>query len=135
MKRALTASWMVRLGLAVALVVIALVAALPVIPPNAVPASAPESTFSAERAMEDLEAVAREPHPIGSAAQYRVRDYILAQAEALGISAEVQRAEVAGGRTAENVIVRMPGTANSPDVQVFRRATSRAVEVDCRVGG
>ena len=43
-----------------------------------------------------------------------MRDYILAQAESLGLPAEVQRAEnVAPGRTAENVIVRLPGAADS----------------------
>jgi hypothetical protein len=63
--------------------------------------------------MEDLEVVAREPHPIGSAGQERVRDYILTQAQALGLPTEVQKAEVAPGRTAKNIIVRMPGTANS----------------------
>ena len=63
--------------------------------------------------MEDLQVVAREPHPIGSAEQERVRDYILEQAETLGLPAEVQRSEVGSGRTAENVIVRMPGMANS----------------------
>ncbi|HEX2729667.1 MAG TPA: M20/M25/M40 family metallo-hydrolase [Rubrobacteraceae bacterium] len=113
MKRVRTASRTLRLGLAVALAVIALVAALPAIAPNPVPASAPESNFSAQRAMEDLRVVAREPHPMGSAAQARVRDYILAQADAFGLPAEVQRAEVAGGRTTENVVVRLPGMANS----------------------
>ena len=57
--------------------------------------------------------VARESHPIGSSAQERVRNYILAQAETLGLPAEVQRAEVTGGHTAKNVIVRLPGMANS----------------------
>jgi hypothetical protein len=113
MKRMVGASWIVRLGLAVALVVIALMAALPVIPPNSVPASAPKSTFSAGRAMEDLKVVAREPHPMGSPQQERVRDYILEQAHALGLPAEVQQAEVTGGRVAENILVRLPGTANT----------------------
>jgi len=54
MKRTKAASWIIRLGLAVALVAIALVAAGPVIPPNPVPPSASKSTFSAQRAMEDL---------------------------------------------------------------------------------
>lgn len=113
MKRTAAASWMIRLGLAVALVIIVVVAALPMIPPNPVPAGAPEGTFSAERAMKDLEVVAREPHPMDSAAQERVRDYIVGQAQALGLPTEVQRAEVSGGRVAQNVIVRIPGTANS----------------------
>ncbi|HEX2741031.1 MAG TPA: M28 family peptidase [Rubrobacter sp.] len=114
MKRTPTSFWMVRLGLVVALAIIALAAALPVIPPNPAPASAPESTFSAQRAMGDLRVVAREPHPIGSAEQERVRDYIISQARTLGFSTEVQRAAVGSGRTAENVIVRIPGTENSP---------------------
>ena len=113
MKRTVGASWMVRLGLAVALVALALLTALPIIPPNPLPESAPKTTFSAQRAMEDLRVVAREPHPIGSAEQERVRDYTLGQAQTLGLSTEVQRAEVAPGRTAENVMVRIPGTANS----------------------
>jgi hypothetical protein len=43
MKRTLGASRMVRLGLAVALVALALLAALPVIPPNPAPASTPRA--------------------------------------------------------------------------------------------
>ena len=113
MKHTVAASWIIRLGLAVALMAIALLAARPIIPPNPVPASAPKSTFSAQRTMQDLKVVAREPHPIGSAEQERVRAYILGQAKALGLPTEVQRAEVAPGRIAENVIVRLPGTANS----------------------
>ena len=113
MNRTVAASWMVRLGLAAALVAIALAAALPVIPPNPVPASASKVTFSAQRAMEDLDVVAPKPHPIGSAEQERVRDYLLAQAKALGLPTKVQDAEVAPGRTAKNIIVRMPGTTDS----------------------
>jgi hypothetical protein len=113
MQRTTRASWIVRLGLAVALMIIALVAALPVIPPKPVPESVPASTFSAGRAMEDLEVVAREPHPMGSAAQKRLRDYIVEQAQALGLPTEVQRTDVSGGRVAQNVIVRVSGTANS----------------------
>jgi hypothetical protein len=79
------------LGLAVALVAIAWFAALPVIPPDLVPTTAPKDAFSAERAMEELRVVARAPHPAGSAAQGRVREYILARAKALGLPAEVQR--------------------------------------------
>jgi hypothetical protein len=79
------------LGLAVALVAIVGVAALPFIPPNPVPASALQDTFSAERAMEELRLVARAPHPAGSAQQARVREYILARAKTLGLPAETQR--------------------------------------------
>lgn len=109
-----------------ALVAIAWIAALPVVPPDPVPTSAPQDAFSAQRAMEDLRAVARAPHPAGSAAQGRVREYILARAQALGLPAEVQRrsgveSPVWGGwsGTVENVIVRVPGTRSStPDVLI-----------------
>jgi len=86
-----SAWWIARLGLAVALVAIVAVAALPVIPPNPVPARAPKVTFSAQRAMEELKVVARAPHPAGSAQQARVREYILARAKTLGLPAETQR--------------------------------------------
>jgi hypothetical protein len=83
------AVWVVRLGLAVALLALTWLAARPVVTPEVVPASAPETTFSAERAMRELRVVAREPHPAGSAAQARVRDHILERAAALGLRAEV----------------------------------------------
>jgi acetylornithine deacetylase/succinyl-diaminopimelate desuccinylase-like protein len=110
----------------VALVAIAWFAALPVIPPDPVPTTAPKDAFSAERAMDELRVIARAPHPAGSAAQARVREYILARAKALGLPAEVQRrrgveSSMWGGwsGTVENVIVRVPGTRNStPDVLI-----------------
>ena len=114
------------MGLAVALVAIVGVAALPIIPPNPVPASALQDTFSAERAMEELRLVARAPHPAGSAQQARVREYILARAKTLGLPAETQRrrgvkSSAWGGwsGTVENVIVRVSGTRSStPDVLI-----------------
>lgn len=102
--------WALRLLLAAALLALTLVAALPVVPPQAVPADVSDSTFSAERAMQDLEMVAAVPHPTGSAAQQRVREYLVAQAEGLGLPTEVQQD---AGSGAENVIVRMAGRANS----------------------
>ncbi|HEU4540927.1 MAG TPA: M20/M25/M40 family metallo-hydrolase [Jiangellaceae bacterium] len=96
--------------MAAALLALTLVAALPVVPPQAVPADVSDSTFSAERAMQDLEMVAAVPHPTGSAAQQRVREYLVAQAEGLGLPTEVQQD---AGSGAENVIVRMAGRANS----------------------
>ena len=126
MKRTVAASWVARLGLTVALVAIAWVAALPAIPPDPVPAGAPQNAFSAGRALEELRVVARAPHPAGSPAQARVRQYILARAKALGLPTEVQRRRGAessmwGGwsGTVENVIVRVPGTRSSaPDVLI-----------------
>lgn len=103
-------SWLARLVLSVALTALVLLAAGPVVPPRPKPADTSVSTFSAVRAMRDLEVVAAGPHPIGSAAQQRVRDYLLGQAGGLGLRAEVQRDEGSG---AENVIVRLPGASDS----------------------
>ena len=126
MKRTVVAPWLVRLGLALALVAIAWVAALPAIPPDPVPASAPKDAFSAQRVMEQLRVVAQAPHPIGSAAQARVREYILRRARTLRLPAEVQRrrgvkSQWWGGfsGTVRNVIVRVPGTRSlAPDVLI-----------------
>jgi peptidase M28-like protein len=124
MKLVGVAAWAVRVGLAVALLAIAWVAARPVVPPEIVPASAPETAFSAERAMRELRVVAREPHPAGSAAQAQVRDYIVEQAATLGLHAEVQRRRGVESLwtdwvgTVENVIVRVPGTNPTGDVLI-----------------
>jgi hypothetical protein len=101
----------VPLLLAIALLLFAWVSAWPIMSPAVVPASAPKTSFSAERAMGDLRVVAREPHGAGSEAQFRVRDYILAEAAAAGLKGEVQK-----GGIVENVIVRLPGSATTGDV-------------------
>jgi hypothetical protein len=103
-KRFGSVEWLARFVLAIALLVLLWLSARPLIGPASVSAGT-EGRFSAERAMEDLRVVAREPHPAGSEAQARVRDYILAQAAASGLDAEVQK-----GGGVENVIVRLPGT-------------------------
>ena len=62
-------------------------------PPAAVPVSAPATAFSADRAMADVAAVAREPHPTGSAAIARVRDHLLARINGLGLEVSVRPGE------------------------------------------
>jgi hypothetical protein len=62
-------------------------------PPAAVPVSAPASAFSADRAMADVAAIARKPHPTGSAEIARVRDHLLARISALGLEVSVHPGE------------------------------------------
>jgi hypothetical protein len=98
----------------------------PVIPPPVVPASAPLNKFSAERALAHLRAFAREPHPVGTLAHQRVRDYILGQFSKLGVQPEVQTATVVSPRwgspynaaTVRNILARLPGTANTRAVML-----------------
>ncbi len=63
-----------------------------VVPPAALPASAPPDTFSAGRALEHLRVIAAQPHPVGSPANLKVRDYIVQQIRAMGLTPVVQEA-------------------------------------------
>ena len=55
-------------------------------PPVPLARSAPPEIFSAERAMDDVQAIARAPHPTGSAENARVRAYLVRRLQALGFS-------------------------------------------------
>ncbi len=99
---------------------------LQVSPPPVVPATAPSTDFSAERALVYLRAFTREPHPVGTPAHDAVRDYIVAQLSALGVQPEVQTATVVSPRwgspysavTVDNVLARLPGTESTKAVML-----------------
>jgi hypothetical protein len=90
--------------------------------PQPLPASAPPTEFSAERALFYVHRIASRPHPAGSAAA-EVRDSILHELNELGIPAEIQHgagvyqrgAMVLAGH-AENVVARIAGTKPGPAV-------------------
>lgn len=108
------------LALAAGLTLAALLAWFHELPPRPLHADAPAERFSAARAMRDVEALGAAPHPIGSAANARAREHVVARMAALGLSPQVQRADafetrriggetyVVGGRV-ENVIGVLPG--------------------------
>ncbi len=86
-------------------------------PLHARPVSSGATAFSTERALADLQVIARQPHPVGSPENALVRDYIVSQLQQLGLTVEVQTATssrtIRGTtRTAEvqNIIARLPGT-------------------------
>jgi Peptidase family M28 len=95
--------------------------------PQPAPASAPATAFSAARAMADVEAIAKTPHPIGSPANAAVRDHLLRRMSALGLSPQVQRTQVlrqrgdaAFGGVVENLVGVLPGRDRaSPAVLVM----------------
>jgi hypothetical protein len=76
------------------------------------------SGFSAENAFEYLEEIAKEPHPIGSLENKKVRDYLVQTLRAEGLEAEVQTGYVKSSwkpsyvRMAyvENVVATLKGT-------------------------
>src|SRR5215218_6357230 len=108
------------LGVVVTLVLsaFAAVSLLTLEPPDPRPASAPVSEFSAERAFSHVEQIAERPHPVGSAANAEVRDYLVGQLTALGLRPTVQ--EATSARTLEgtasiarvhNIHARIPGSS------------------------
>ncbi len=84
--------------------------------PQPKPADAPAAEFSAARAMADVAATSPLPHPIGSPANARVRDHLLARMRALGLDAQVHAdvgldtfpAGVTGAQV-ENLVGVLPG--------------------------
>ena len=76
--------------------------------------------FSSARAMKHLEAIAKSPHPIGSASHAEVRDYILGNLRELGLSPTVQKVPVVSQKpgsaivagTVENIVAKLDGTNN-----------------------
>ncbi|MGE0227504.1 MAG: M28 family peptidase [Dehalococcoidia bacterium] len=95
--------------------------------PSPKPISTPATAFSADRAMQHVEALAVAPRPQGSVAAEAARDYIVRAIEALGLTPELQTTTVV--RTAEgadaifastvvNVLARIPGTDSSGAILV-----------------
>ncbi|WGM38253.1 M20/M25/M40 family metallo-hydrolase [Caulobacter sp. NIBR1757] len=111
--------WMRNGWLALALLGAGLLAWQGTITPRAAPASAPADQFSAERALRDIAVIAREPHPVASPANARVRDYLLGRMTQLGLSPTVQDTDVVStsadrpdwvaGARVQNLIGVLPG--------------------------
>src|SRR5512133_3696025 len=91
-----------RVGAAVGLIVLCAIPILRVArPPSPVPATAPDTVFSAERALRHVEQIAARPHPMGTADHDRVRDYIAAQLTQLGVKPQYQQTTAIGTRYQE----------------------------------
>src|ERR687894_2768552 len=108
------------IGVVVALVLgaLAAVSLLALKPPDPLPVSAPANEFSAERAFSHVQQIAERPHPVGSAANAEVRDYLVGQLEDLGLRPTVQEAtsartkeRVASIARVHNIHARIPGSA------------------------
>src|ERR687896_1649650 len=107
------------IGVVVALVLgaLAAVSLLALEPPDPLPSSAPASEFSAERAFSHVERIAERPHPVGSAANADVREYLVGQLAALGLRPTVETTtsvQPADGVTSlarvSNIQARIEGT-------------------------
>src|SRR5215213_11826546 len=79
-------AWPQALALLAAIAVALAVALYLFVPPKVVPENAPPTEFSAQRAMEDVRVIAREPHPMGSQEHEEVATYIVHRLRELGLS-------------------------------------------------
>ena len=103
-------------------------------PPTPVPATAAATEFSAERAMQHVEAIARSPRPIGSANHAAARDYIVQQLRAFGFEPEIQKTTAVNSTgaplflagTIENVVARRKGTGDGRAVALVAHYDSVA---------
>lgn len=114
-------------GLLIALLLIAGIAAAVGLRnrlPAPLPPDAPAERFSAQRAAAVLAEVLGDqaPHPVGSAANARVRDRIVQRLQALGHAPEIQRAHACDERgacaTVENILMRLEGREAGPAVML-----------------
>jgi hypothetical protein len=109
--------------LALLLIVVAAVVAIDrPKPPDAAPLTAPATEFSSARAMVHVENVARSPHPIGAAEHVAVKDYIVQQLSAIGLTPEIQETSAVDEKgeapftagTVRNIVAAKKGTGASP---------------------
>jgi hypothetical protein len=119
------------LAIVVALSVIALRTAQP---PTPVPLTAPDTAFSSARAMAHVRAIADEPHPVGTPAHARAREYVVASLRSLGLQTEVQTATALLQRgtrvraaTVRNVVARIPGTRSTGAVALVSHYDSEVL--------
>ncbi len=101
--------------------------------PAAVPATAPDNDFSAERAMAHVDRLGAAARPLGTPAHAKARDYLLEQLESLGLETQLQVEDVVQRRgvdrflavRARNVVGRLPGRTGGQAVLVASHYDSR----------
>ncbi|WP_242926537.1 M20/M25/M40 family metallo-hydrolase [Pontibacter vulgaris] len=100
--------------------------------PEALPASAPATAFSAERAMAHVRQIAREPHAMGTPAHAKVRSYLISQLQELGLQPEIQATTttdqagpVAQAGYVYNIIGRLKGSGNGKAVLLMAHYDSQ----------
>jgi len=97
------------------IVLVAGVSVLPLLTVRPPPATSP-AEFSVDRAMDHIANIAREPHPMGSASNARVRTYLEQQLNSFGLETQLQ-------------------SVNVPDYYGEPGATVEAVNVMARIAG
>lgn len=128
---------------AVGLIVSGVVAYLPFVStPDPVAADAAAAVFSAERAMQDLEAVVAGPRPMGSPEHAAAIETIQSRLADLGVASEVVEDVVARpdfgqvfAARVRNVIARIPGTDSTGSVLLMSHFDSVPTSPNANDGG
>ena len=114
----LTKDLALSLSILIAVITLCVIGLIHSTPPPALPATAPASSFSSERAMNYLQFIAQQTHPLGTAEHTKVRDYLVAELKKLGLEPQIQTSlginkqhpnKIVG--VVQNVLVRIPGKA------------------------
>ena len=91
--------------------------------------SADETSFSTERAMLQLEVIAKAPHFVGTKAHTEVRAYILEELRKLGLNPQVQEGFTFDNWRGygnlvkpKNILARIPGTGNGKAILFISNA-------------
>src|SRR5260370_39232619 len=85
-------------------------------PPAALPPSAPQTEFSADRAVGYLNLFAQRPHPMGTLEHGYVREYLMGELIRFGVNPELQAAtgyvpKFSGAATEEKIVAPLSGRA------------------------
>ncbi len=102
------------------------------LPNKATLATAPNTVFSAERALAPLEEIARAPHYHGTDEHTRVRDFIISELEKLGLETQVQEAFVLSNNTKrlvrpKNIVARLKGSGSGKSLVLLSHYDSALV--------
>jgi MFS family permease len=110
--------------------------------PAVVPATAPAEVFSAERAMQDLRAVASQPRSMGTAAHTDTIATIRQRLSAMGVESQIVEDVVAApdfnqvfAARVRNVMARIPGTGSGGAVMLFSHFDSVPTSMNANDGG
>lgn len=103
-------------------------------PPKALPATADTTVFSAERAIQHLNVIAKEPHSLGTPQNDKVIRYLVQELNQLGVEVSIQDTLVSRTRKGnprtrvsrvKNVIGRLKGTNNTQAVLLMAHHDSQ----------
>jgi peptidase M28-like protein len=108
------------------LILLGLLAIHEIEPPTAVDENAPATQFSAARAMRDVREIAKGPHSLGSAADDRVREYLVGRLRDLGANPEVRTVTVTRHSpywpdtwaVVNNIVAKIPGASSTGAVML-----------------